>query len=242
MREYDKRVTKEFEIMTPLQIAIDGPVASGKGDISARLAKTFGLVYIYTGAMYRALALACIEQKISLKDKAEVLRELSEINIDLVDPDTGSDYAFKVLLDGKDVTERISHPDVSMGASDVGTIPEVRVLMVERQKKIAEGKRVVMEGRDIGLRVLPNAQLKIYLNASLEERAKRRQLQWAGKGINKTYQEVLLDTKERDKQDMGRSADPLQKLPDAWELDTTGLTQNEVVEKIKHELMRRQLL
>lgn len=230
------------EYMTPLQVAIDGPVAAGKGDISARLARELGLVYVYTGAMYRALALDCLEQKIPLKDAQKIMVRLSTVSIDLVDPDPNSEYAYKVLLNGRDVTERISHPDVSMGASDVSTIPEVRVEMVKRQKKIAEGKRVVMEGRDIGLRVLPQAQLKIYLTASPEERSRRRQLQWQKKGITKTFEEVFADTLKRDTQDTERPVDPLQKLPEAWQLDTTGLSQEEVVAKIKEELARRNLL
>ncbi len=233
---------EELNFMKPLQIAIDGPVASGKGDISARLAKEFGLVYVYTGAMYRALALACIESEVPLKDQEKVLAMFSKINIDLVDPDQGSEYAYKVLLNGRDVTERVTHPDTSMGASEVGTLPMVRVEMVKSQQKIAENKRVVMEGRDIGLRVLPDAQFKIYLTASVEERAKRRQVQWESKGIVKPFDEVLKETKERDDQDMKRATDPLQKLPDAWELDTTSLNQEEVVAKIKAELERRHLL
>ena len=228
--------------MTPLQIAIDGPVASGKGDISARLAKELGLVYVYTGAMYRTLALACLENNVPLKDEGKVLELLAKINVDLVDPDKTSEYSYKALLDGRDVTERITHPDTSMGASDVSTLPHVRVEMVKRQQKIAQNKRVVMEGRDIGLRVLPNARLKIYLTASLSERAKRRQLQWESKGIKKTFGEVLKETRERDRQDMERSIDPLQKLPDAWELDTTRLKQEQVVTKIKEELVHRHLL
>jgi CMP/dCMP kinase len=228
--------------MKPLQIAIDGPVASGKGDIAARLAKELNLVYIYTGAMYRALALACINNQIPFKDKAKVLELLGKISIDLTNPDADSQVSFKILLNRKNVTDRIIDQDVAMGTSDVSTIPEVRKIMVTRQQEIAKGKNVVMEGRDIGLRVLPQAQLKIYLTATLEERAKRRFLQWENKGLNKTFSETLEDTRLRDKQDMTRGVDPLQKLPDAWELDTTSLSQEDVVERIIGELKKRQLL
>ncbi|MCL4359899.1 (d)CMP kinase [Patescibacteria group bacterium] len=228
--------------MKPLQIAIDGPVAAGKGDISARLAREIGLVYIYTGAMYRALALACITRSVPRKEADRVLAVLGDTDIDLVEPDKDSAFPYKVLLGGTDVTDRISDPDVSMGASDVSTIPEVRQEMVKRQQEIARGKRVVMEGRDIGLRVLPDARLKIYLTASLEERVKRRQLQWQAKGITKPFDEVYEETKDRDAQDMGRSTDPLQKLPDAWLLDSTGMTQEQVVNAVKTELHKRQLL
>lgn len=226
----------------PLQIAIDGPVAAGKGDIASRLAQVFHLIYINTGAMYRMLALACIERKIDRKDVKNVLRVLDDVTIDLGAPPKNSLRTFIALLDGYDVTDRILDPDVSQGSSDVAVIPEVRIRMVELQKKMAENKAVVMEGRDIGLRVLPSAPLKIYLTASLEERAKRRFLQWQKKGITKTLEETIEETKIRDTQDMSRSSDPLQKLPDAWELDTTGMTQDEVVERITKELEKRGLL
>ncbi len=225
-----------------LQIAIDGPVASGKGDIAARLAKELKLVYLYTGAMYRSLALACMNRNISTRDKMGVLSVLRSCSIDLV-PSSGIDSsACRVLLDGKDVTERITKPDVAAGSSDVAIIPQVRSALVTLQQKMAEGKSVVMEGRDIGLRVLPRAQLKIFLTASLEERARRRFIQWQAKGITKTLKDVIEDTKKRDIQDMHREVDPLQKLPDAWELDTTGLTQDQIIKKIKQELVRRRLL
>lgn len=228
--------------MTPLQIAIDGPVAAGKGDIAARLAKELGLTYIYTGAMYRALALACLRAGTSTKDPKKVQQLLDKVTIELTQPDASSRDAYKVLLNGEDITERILEPDVAMGASDVSIIPGVRKTMVQRQKELAQGRSVVMEGRDIGLRVLPEAQLKIYLTANLPERAQRRRLQWKAKGITKDLQEVIEDTRLRDTQDMSRATDPLQKLPDAWELDTTKLTQEEVVEKIKQQLKKRHLL
>lgn len=226
----------------PLQIAIDGPVAAGKGDIAARLAVKFGLTYIYTGAMYRALAIACIKKGIGFKDEPQVLSLLSTINIDFGIPDKGSDKTFIILLNNEDVTQEIMSQDVAMGASDVSVIAQVRKILVEHQKDIAKGKRVVMEGRDIGLRVLPKAQLKIYLTASVEERAKRRFMQWQAKGQKKTFEETLTDTKNRDIQDMNRAADPLKKLPDAWELDTTDLSQDQVIEKISEELTKRNLV
>jgi len=226
----------------PLQIAIDGPVASGKGDIAARLSKEFHLVYIYTGAMYRALALACIRAHVDGKNPQQVIDILHSITIELTEPKKTSNQSFCVLLNGEDVTEDIFDQHVAMMTSDISVIPEVRKCVVEQQQKMAEGKRVVMEGRDIGLRVLPNAQLKIYLTASVEERAKRRFLQWQEKGVKKTLEETLEDTIMRDKQDMERKTDPLQKLPDAWELDTTTLSQDEVVAQITEELQKRNLL
>lgn len=232
-----------MDVQKPLHIAIDGPVAAGKGDIAVRLARELGLVYVYTGAMYRALGLACKRASVDTKDKAGVLSVLNHIDIDLVEPDDHSARAFKVLLNGIDVTEDLFTPEISMAASDVGTNADVRRSMVKRQQEMATGKRVVMEGRDIGLRVLPNAHLKIFLTASLEERAKRRQEQLKReKGIDRSFEDVLEDTKQRDIQDTSRSSDPLQKCPDAWELDTTNMNQDEVVETIKKELKRRNLL
>jgi len=226
----------------PLQIAIDGPVASGKGDIASRLAKKLHLLYIYTGAMYRALALACIEQGISCNDEEKVVRLLATLSIDIVPPQEHDAYPYRVLLNGNDVSARIQKQDAAQGASDVGVISAVRQWMVARQKELARGMSVVMEGRDIGLRVLPHAQLKIFLTASSEVRAKRRFLQWQEKGITKTFEETLIDTKIRDEQDTTREADPLKKLSDSWELDTTTMTQDEVVNAIIGELKKRKLL
>jgi len=227
---------------TPLQIAIDGPVAAGKGDIAARLAKELHLIYINTGAMYRMLALSCLLRNIEMKNEPVVMELLNTININLEPQDVGSEKTYRAMLNGKDVTDRLLDPDVSQGSSDVATLSSVRKKMVELQQKMAIGKRVVMEGRDIGLRVLPNAQLKIFLTASLEERAKRRWEQWRGKNIQKTLEEVIEETKIRDAQDTHRSVDPLQILSDAWELDTTNLPQEQVVKKIIDELSKRNLL
>lgn len=226
----------------PLHIAIDGPVASGKGDIASRLASKLHLLYIYTGAMYRALALACINRRVSCKDEERVIEIFNMLSIDIAAPNVGSKYPYAVLLDGIDVSERINKQDTAQGASDVGIFASVRRRMVKRQQEMAKGKRVVMEGRDIGLRVLPDAQLKIYLTASVEVRARRRYLQWREKGIQKTFEETLADTEVRDLQDISRSVDPLQKLPDAWELDTTSLTQGEVVAVIMDKLKEKKLV
>lgn len=226
----------------PLQIAIDGPVASGKGEIAARLASELHLLYIYTGAMYRALALASIQRGRSLKDEQEVLQVLHDSKLEIIEPQKNDKYPYKILLNGVDVTERITEQDAAQGASDVGTLPRVRQEMVTIQQQMAAGKRVVAEGRDIAIRVLPQAQLKIYLTASVEERARRRYKQWKEKGIAKTLDETLVDTKSRDQQDMTRSADPLQKASDAWELGTTDMTPDEVVRVIIGELERRKLI
>lgn len=230
--------------MTPsvLHIAIDGPVGAGKSAISSSLAKQLGITYLYTGAMYRAVAYACITNNVDSHHKEKVLELLFSLVIHLEPPDVNSSHPVKVILNAVDVTDELFFPAVDLITPIVSSIPEVRREMVNLQQAQAKGKSVVMEGRDIGLRVLPDAQLKIYLTATVEERANRRYLQMKNKGINKSYQEVLKDSKERDIQDTTRLADPLQKLPDAWELDTTGMTQEEVVSRIKEELIKRNLL
>lgn len=228
--------------MIPLHIAIDGPVGSGKSDISNRLAKRLGILYVYTGAMYRALAYACKKQHVPWKDESQVLSVLAQTAIALVPPPPESNRLCTVLVDGVDVTELLFTPEMSQGASDVGTIEAVRKHMVDKQQKMARGQSVVMEGRDIGMRVLPDAQLKIYLTADLETRARRRWEQMGAAGIEKPLAEVIEDTRARDIQDTTRATDPLQKLPDAWELDATGLTQDEVVDRIMRQLKEKGLL
>lgn len=228
--------------MTALQIAIDGPVAAGKGDIAARLAKKLHLLYIYTGAMYRMLALACIQDGVSFRDEDGVFHVLEKSSIELVRPEKGSKEAFIAKLNGMDVTERIMEPDTANGASDVSVFPKVRKVMVSRQQKLADDQPVVMEGRDIGLRVLPDAQLKVFLTASLEERANRRFKQWKKKGIQISISQVIEETKSRDTQDSERVTDPLQKLPDSWVLDSTKLSQEQVVAAIVLELKKRRLV
>ena len=225
-----------------LQIAIDGPVGSGKSDISERLARALGLTYLNTGAMYRAFALACVRAGVGWKDTPRALVLLRDTGIELTKPDEDSTRPFRILLNGEDVTEKLFTPEMDSGSSDVGTVQAVREHMVERQQELAAGKSVVMEGRDIALRVLPHAQFKIYLTAAIEERAKRRFLQFQKKGMEKSFAEVLEDTKTRDIQDTTRPNDPLTVLADHWVLDTTGLPQEEVVRKIKDELVRRNLI
>jgi cytidylate kinase len=225
-----------------LQIAIDGPVGSGKSDISARLAKQLNLTYLYTGAMYRALAWICVQEGVAFKDSSHVIPLLTKFLIDLRPPSKDGSHGFAVWVGETEVTDKLFTPAMSQGSSDVGTIPEVRKFMVARQQELARGKNVVMEGRDIGLRVLPNAQLKIFLTASLEERAHRRWEQYKEKDPTKTLSQEIEETKIRDDQDTKRVTDPLRKLPDAWELDTTGMTQDKVVKAIILELMKRHLV
>lgn len=223
----------------PIQIAIDGEVGSGKSDISNRLAKKLGMTYLYTGAMYRSLALACTREGIAFNDTGKVISLLNKYTFDLRPPSQKSTRGFSAVLNDEDVTNKLFSPLIDQGSSDVSTIPDVRKFMVTRQQEMAKGKSVVMEGRDIGLRVLPHAQLKIYLTASVEERARRRWKQNIKQHIHQSLDRVLEETQKRDKQDKTRIADPLTKVPDAWVLDTTGMSQEQVVAAIIKELKNR---
>jgi len=192
--------------------------------------------------MYRAVAYACITNNVDPHDKKKVLALLSGLAIRFEPPGIHSNHPVKVMLNAVDVTDELFTPAADSITPIVSSISEVRHEMVKLQQTQAEGKSVVMEGRDIGLRVLPDAQLKIYLIASLEVRSKRRFKQFQKKGIQKTLEEVIEDTKQRDLQDTMRAVDPLKKLPDAWELDTTHLSQDQVIAAIKQELSNRGLL
>lgn len=227
--------------MKLLHIAIDGPVASGKGEIARRLAHELHILYIDTGAMYRAFALSCINAHVDTRNESAVVALLPETVIAL-SPAKNADEYITVTLGGVDVTYRIREPDVSKASSDVAVFKKVREWMVDAQQKLAVGQSVVMEGRDIGLRVLPDASIKIYLTASLEERARRRFRQWQEKGITRSYEETIEDTRVRDMQDTTRAVDPLQILDGAWVLDTTTLSRDDVLHAIITELTKRKLL
>lgn len=225
-----------------VQIAIDGPVGSGKTDISIRLAQTLGFVFIYTGAMYRALAYLCEKYKVPYSDTVRIVSLLDQHILELLAPVSSSGRPYRVVVDDEDITKKLFTPSIDIGASNVAVIPEVRKRMVSVQQYMARGKSVIMEGRDIGLRVLPNADLKIYLTADVETRARRRYEQYIKAGKTMAMDELIEDTKKRDLQDTSRLVDPLQKLSDAWELDTTSLSQKQVIQKIIDELKNRKLI
>lgn len=228
--------------MSNIQIAIDGPVGSGKSDISSQLAKKINYIYINTGAMYRTAALLCFRNDIPYKDEEKAIKLLKENLINVTEPKNESKRSFRILLNNEDVTEELFTPEMDRGSSDVSTLPSVRLYMVGLQQKLALGKNVVMEGRDIGYRVLPDAQLKIYLTATLQIRTERRYKLALSKGISTTYDAVLKDTQSRDLQDTTRKTDPLKKLPDAWVLDTSDLTQEQVVQQIINQMKNRNLI
>ena len=207
-------------------IAIDGPAGSGKGTLAKALSKKLGLVNIDTGATYRCVALKVLRNNVDIEDKEKIINIAKNINIDLLPDGT-------VLLDGENVTKEIRSREVTTIVSPISSITKVREVMVNIQRKIAEGKDVVMEGRDITTVVFPNTKYKFYLDASLEERAKRRYEENKEKGIDMTYEEVLDNIKKRDYNDMHKEVGSLVRTPDQIYIDTTNLTVDEEVEIIE---------
>lgn len=205
-------------------VAIDGPAGSGKSTVAKILAKKYAMTYLDTGAMYRMCALYFIENEISIDKKKNIEENLSLINID-IEKD-------KFFLNGKDVSLEIRTPKVTGMVSYVAKIKEIREKMVELQRKISEGKDVILDGRDIGTVVFPNADLKIFLVASPEERAKRRMKDYEEKGIHEDYEKVLASILERDFIDSTRKEGPLKKANDAVEISTDGDTIDETVAKL----------
>ena len=209
-------------------VAIDGPAGTGKGTITKLVAEELGLINIDTGAMYRCVTLDIINKGISLDNLDAINEILNKIKIDI----KNSEGNLKFFLNGIEVTKDIRTQRVNELVSQVSHIPEVRTNMVNLQRKMAEGKKVIMEGRDIGTNVFPNANVKIYLDASTEERAKRRYKQEQEKGSNITYEEVLKNVVFRDQNDKNSSVAPLKQAKDAILVDTTTLTIPEVKEKV----------
>ena len=206
-------------------VAIDGPAGSGKGTVAKLISEKLGFVNIDTGATFRCIALAMIQKDIKKEEEDKIKELLNHIDINMKPDGT-------VLLNGEIVTDRIRENDVNTLVSPISVIKIVRDKLLDVQRKIAEGKNVVMEGRDIGTVVFPDADVKIYLDASPEERAKRRLKQNQEKGIESSYEEVLQNIIDRDKRDSGREIAPLKQADDAIYLDSTPLSIEEVVEKI----------
>lgn len=211
----------------PYSIAIDGPAAAGKSTVAKRMAADYGLVYIDTGAMYRAVGLACIEAGISCNDEEEVNQFLPSITVTIV-----NDGGQKIMLNNTDVTDKIRTNEVSMAASDVSKHSEVRKKLVSLQQSMAANGKVIMDGRDIGTVVIPNANLKIFLTADVEERARRRYEELRTKGDTSTLEEVLDDLKTRDYNDSTRDNSPLKPAFDSFHIDSTNMTVEEVERKI----------
>ncbi|MEI6857500.1 (d)CMP kinase [Psychrilyobacter sp.] len=202
-------------------VAVDGPAGSGKSTISKMVAKKYRLTYLDTGAMYRMIAFTSIRDGVDLDNIEEVVNLLDSVNIDMKDG--------KFYVDGDDVSLEIRTPEVTGIVSEVAAIREVRVKLVDLQRKISEGKDVILDGRDIGTVVFTDADLKIFLVASPEERAKRRVLDFKNKGIDENFEDVLSEIIRRDDFDSNRKESPLKKAEDAVEIDTSFMNIDEVV-------------
>ncbi|MBE7023886.1 MAG: (d)CMP kinase [Ruminococcaceae bacterium] len=215
--------------MSTFKIAIDGPAGAGKSTIAKKAAAQMDFVYIDTGAMYRAIGLAAVRQGLRPdSDISGIVDMLPDVNIDLAYGENGQE----IFLNGENVSTEIRLPEISVAASDVSKIPEVRAKLLELQRSIAEKTDVIMDGRDIGTVVLPDAQLKIFLTASVEERARRRFEELKEKGIECDFEEVKRDMEYRDKNDSEREIAPLRPAEDSVVLDTTGNTLEQSVELI----------
>lgn len=207
-----------------INVAVDGPAGAGKSSIAKAVAEEIGFIYVDTGALYRSVALYALEKDL---DNNSLIASLYKINIRL-EFINGSQH---VILNEDDVSDKIRTSDVSMNASKVSALPEVRKYLFDLQKKIAAENNIIMDGRDIGTVVLPDADLKVFLTASAEERANRRFLEVRDSNI--TYEKVLEEIKQRDYNDMHRDISPLRQADDAVLLDTTGMTIDEVKNKLK---------
>lgn len=216
-------------------VAMDGPAGTGKGTITNLISKEMGLVNIDTGATYRCVALYAIKNNIKLEEKEKIIESLPNIHIDM----KNEQGVQKVYLNNEDVTSEIRSKEVTKIVSQVSSIVEVRLAMVEVQRNLAKGKDVIMEGRDITTYVFPNADVKIYLDAAEEERAKRRYKEMQEKGIEMTYEEVLKNIQIRDKNDKEKEIGALKIAEDAIYIDTTNLTIEEVKEKVKEIIMEK---
>ena len=205
--------------ITMVNIAIDGPAGAGKSTVARGAAKELGYIYVDTGALYRTVALYVLQNGHNVHDPERVKAALADIRIEL--KFVGG--VQRVYLNGQDVSEEIRTPEVSMGASAVAALPCVREFLFEQQRRIAREKDCIMDGRDIGTVVLPDAQVKVFLTASAEERARRRYRELLEKGEDISFEEVLRDVQERDYNDSHRAVAPLKQAEDAVLLDTTAL-------------------
>ncbi len=224
------------------QIAIDGPVASGCSTVARLLAKRLGFLYVDTGAMYRMVALLALRHEVDPKDESKVTALVKDADLNLRQPvaEEQDGRLITALLNGEDVSWLIRTEEINQIVPKVAALPAVRKLLVKKQQEIAQRTDVVMEGRDITYRVLPEANLKIYLTASEVIRAKRRQLEEQARGLDVSFEETYQRLLERDRQDKERAVDPLKIVEGAWVIDTSELKINEVVDLIKAKVDARQ--
>ena len=211
-----------------INVALDGPSGAGKSTIAKAVAKKLEYVYVDTGAMYRSIAYYVISKGADLSDPEQIKPLLGEISIKLCYTEAGQ----RVMLNDEDVSDKIRTPEISMGASKVSAIPEVREFLLELQKNIAKENNIIMDGRDIGTTILPNAEVKIYLTASADTRAKRRALEYEQKGESFDLDQIRKDIIERDERDMNREISPLKQADDAVLVDSSEMGIDDVVSAI----------
>jgi cytidylate kinase len=216
-------------------ITLDGPAGSGKSTVARELARALGYAYLDTGAMYRAVTLAVLRKKIDCTNASRVIETLPDLTID-IRYDGGIQ---KTLLNGEDVSEAIRTPDVSRNVSAIAAIPEVRQHLVAQQQRMGRDGGYVVDGRDAGTVIFPNAAMKFFLTASVKERARRRQLELAAQQTSLTLEQMIDEIERRDRLDSSRDVSPLRKAPDAIEIDNTSLTVNDQVEWIVERFRER---
>ncbi|NOX60509.1 MAG: (d)CMP kinase [Chloroflexi bacterium] len=219
--------------MPPLVIAIDGPAASGKSTVGEAVARELNYLYFDTGAMYRAVTQAALARGIPIDDEAAVTALAEQTHIDVIPPTVDDGRQYTVLVDDEDVTWQLRSPEVDAHVSRVSAYPGVRTALTQQQRRVAQsGRGVVMVGRDIGTVVFPEARLKIYLDASPEERARRRYEELRQRGRSADYEQILAAVRERDAVDRSRATAPLRAAPDAIVIDTDGKRVDEVVAEV----------
>lgn len=211
-----------------MQVAIDGPASAGKSTVAKIIAKNMGYIYLDTGAMYRACTLVAKQNHLAYDDQSGILKALNNniISFKNIDDDQ------RVYINDKDVSFDIRTPEITANVSQVSALSEIRKKMVEIQRKIAGENNIIMDGRDIGTTVLPDADVKIFLIASVASRAKRRYLDFKEKGINQNLTDIEKDIADRDYKDMHRKISPLRKAEDAYQVDTTDMSIDQVVNKL----------
>lgn len=214
--------------MKKFAVAVDGPAGSGKSTVAKEMAKALGILYIDTGAMYRTVGMACLKKGIDPADEGAVVASLDDLDMKIF-PEAGGQ---RILLDGEDITSRIRTEEIGKAASSVAAYQKVREKLVEIQQGLAKEQSVIMDGRDIGTKVLPDAEVKIYLDASVEERAKRRVGELEAQGKTADLEIIREEIAHRDYQDMHRENSPLCRAEDAVNVDTTGLDIPAVTEKL----------
>lgn len=219
-----------------ISIAIDGPSGAGKSTLARRCAAAFGFLYVDTGAIYRTVGLASIRREIDRRSEEAVKALLPTLNIEMKYNEEGEQRMF---LNREDVSDEIRLPEVSIAASDVSALPVVRNFLLEMQRSLARDYSVIMDGRDIGTVVLPNADLKVFLTASAEERARRRVSQLLEKDVHEDYEKVLAEIRYRDEQDMNRETAPLKQAEDAVLLDTSELSFDESFAALSQLVLER---